>query len=80
MPNITIQVTDELYQHARRAASNRNLSVSALLRNFLTTLDQSPAENRNDSDLFNQCFPQKPQTNMRVEMLRLARDMRTSRQ
>ena len=75
MPNITIQVSHELYQHARRAASNRNLSVSALLRNFLTTLDQAPSENRNDSDFFHQCFPQKPQTNMSMELQRLAREM-----
>ena len=79
MRNITVQVTDELYQHARRSASNRNLSISALVRNFLTTLDQAPAENRSDSALFHQLFPQQPQMNINVEVLRLARDLAARR-
>jgi hypothetical protein len=79
MRNLTIQLSDELYQHARRSASNRNLTLSALLRNFLTTLDQEPAENKNDSGLFNQLFPQQQQMNMKLEYMRLAQAMRTQR-
>ena len=79
MRNLTIQLSDELYQHARRSASNRNLTLSALVRNFLTTLDQQPAKNQNDGDLFNQLFPQQPQMDMKLEYLRLAQAMRTQR-
>ena len=79
MRNLTIQLSDELYQHARRSASNRNLSISALVRNFFTTLDQQPAEGKNDSDLFNQLFPQKPQMDMKLEYMRLVHSMRAQR-
>ena len=79
MRNLTIQLSDELYQHARRSASNRNLSISALVRNFFTTLDQQPAEGKNDSDLFNQLFPQKPQMDMKLEYIRLVQSMRAQR-
>jgi hypothetical protein len=79
MRNLTIQLSDELYQHARRSASNRNLTLSALVRNFFTTLDQTPAENQNDSDLFNQLFPNQPQMNMKFEYKRLAQAARAQR-
>lgn len=79
MRNLTIQLSDELYQHARRSASNRNLSLSALVRNFLTTLDQQPSENKNDSDLFNQLLPQQPQMNIKLEYIRLVQDIQAMR-
>ena len=42
MPNITIQVSDELYQHARLAAARRNMSVSAMIRALLLTTQKDP--------------------------------------
>ena len=44
MPNITIQVSDELYQHARLAAALRNMSVSALIRALLLTIQKDPGQ------------------------------------
>ncbi|WP_058188035.1 CopG family transcriptional regulator [Terracidiphilus gabretensis] len=44
MPNITIQVSDELYQHARLAAARRNMSVSAMIRALLLTTQNDPAQ------------------------------------
>jgi hypothetical protein len=71
MPHIGLKVSDELYQHARLAAARRNMSVSLLLRNFLTTLDQTPAEGKNDSQLFNHHFPPTPQKSTSLEYFRL---------
>ncbi|MGA2251796.1 hypothetical protein [Terracidiphilus sp.] len=44
MPNITIQVSDELYQHTRLAAAKRNMTVSAMIRALLLTTRKDPAE------------------------------------
>jgi hypothetical protein len=79
MPHIGLKVSDELYQHARLAAARRNMSLSLLMRNFLTTLDQTPAEGKDDSQFFNGYFPPMPQRNMAAEYLRLARQI-TGRQ
>jgi hypothetical protein len=72
MPHITIKVSDELLQHARLASARRNMTVSALLRAFLTTLDKAPSEDRSDSHLFNRYFPPQPEKSMSIEELRLA--------
>jgi phage shock protein A len=36
--NITVSVSDEIYKRARLAAAQRETSVSALVRDFLTAL------------------------------------------
>ena len=44
MPNITIQVSEELYQHARLSAARRNMSVSAMIRALLPTTEKDPTQ------------------------------------
>ena len=39
MKNITVSLADEVYRRARMAAAARDTSVSALVREFLETLD-----------------------------------------
>ena len=39
MKNITVSLPDEVYRAARVAAASRDTSVSALVREFLGTLD-----------------------------------------
>ena len=39
MKNITVSLPDEVYRRARVAAASRDRSVSALVREFLATLD-----------------------------------------
>ena len=56
MRNITIQVTDELYQHARLAAARRNMTVSAMLRALLLTLQQRPEETTPEGESFEDRF------------------------
>ena len=75
MPHITIKVSDELLQHTRRAAANRNMTVSALLRAFLTTLDKAPAQGRTDNQLFHHYFPQQPEKSINLEVLRLVQQI-----
>jgi hypothetical protein len=60
MRNITIQLTDEVYHHARVAAAARNMSVSALFRNFILTLEKEPTPNRPDHRKFLDMFPALP--------------------
>lgn len=40
--NITVAVDNEIYEQARRLAAARNTSVSALVKEFLTTLRAVP--------------------------------------
>jgi hypothetical protein len=61
MPNITIQVTDELYQHARLSAARRNMTVSALLRALLLTLQQRPEETAPKGETFDDHFKTMPE-------------------
>ncbi len=42
MRNITVSVSDELYQRARISAACRYLTVTALVRRFLESLDEFP--------------------------------------
>jgi plasmid stability protein len=42
--NITVSVPDEIYRQARVKAAARDRSVSALVREFLTSLDLTDAE------------------------------------
>ena len=60
MRNITIQVTDEIYHHARVAAASRNMSVSALFRTFILTLEKQPDPAQPDSEKFKEMFPELP--------------------
>jgi hypothetical protein len=60
MRNITIQVTDEIYHHARVIAAARNMSVSALFRNFILTVEKQPAPDRADHEKFAEMFPALP--------------------
>jgi hypothetical protein len=71
MPHIGLKVSNELYQHARLSAARRNMSVSLLLRNFLTTLDKTPIDGKEDSQSFDKYFPPQPEQGMSVEYLRL---------
>jgi hypothetical protein len=57
MRNFTIQVTDDIYHHARVAAANRNMSVSALFRAFILTLEKQPNPNQPDGNHFQENFP-----------------------
>ena len=56
MPNITIQVSEELYQHARLSAARRNMTVSALLRALLLTLPQDPGQETPEGQRFEDRF------------------------
>ncbi len=44
MKNITLSVPDEVYRRARVRAAERGSSVSALVRDYLTTLGDVEAE------------------------------------
>jgi hypothetical protein len=71
MPNITIKVTDALYQHARSAAASRSMTVSGLLRAFLLHIDQqAPAESKDELQAFSQTFPPAPATDLTSEIER----------
>jgi hypothetical protein len=72
MPNITIQVTDELYQHARVAAACRNMTVSALMRTLLTTIDQQPNTNQPDGRKFERMFSPLPYFDLAEQAERMA--------
>jgi hypothetical protein len=72
MPNITIQVTDELYQHARLSAARRNMSVSALLRALLLTLQQRPEETIPAGQTFDDRFKTMPEFSVQREAEELA--------
>jgi hypothetical protein len=67
MPNITIQVTDELYQHARLSAARRNMTVSALLRALLLTLQQRPEETAPKGEAFDDHFKTMPEFSLEYE-------------
>ena len=73
MRNITIQVTDEIYHHARVAAASRNMSVSALFRTFIITLQNQPDPDRADSKKFTEMFPSLPDAYLEARADRLAR-------
>jgi len=42
MKNITVTIPDEIYLTARISAARRSTSVSALVRQFLESLDDDP--------------------------------------
>lgn len=44
MKNITVSLPDELYRRARIKAAERDTSVSALVREFLTTLGEENSD------------------------------------
>lgn len=44
MPNITVTVDDEVYRSARVHAAEAGTSVSALVRDYLTSLTEPDAE------------------------------------
>lgn len=44
MKNITVSVPDEVYRRSKIAAAERNTSVSALVREFLTTLGNEESD------------------------------------
>ena len=67
MPNITIQVTDELYQHARLSAVRRNMTISALLRALLLTLQQRPEETTPEGQSFDDNFKTMPEFSVEQE-------------
>lgn len=67
MPNITIQVTDELYQHTRLSAARRNMTVSALLRALLLTLQQRPEETTPTGESFDDRFKTMPEFSIQRE-------------
>jgi hypothetical protein len=73
MRNITIQVTDEIYHHARVAAASRNMSVSALFRSLIITLQKQPDPARADGKKFTEMFPPLPDAYLEERADRLAR-------
>ncbi|WP_058189200.1 hypothetical protein [Terracidiphilus gabretensis] len=84
MANITFKLSDELLQHTRLAAAHRNMTVSELLRAFLTTLEKAPAAsapglNQTDSHLFNHYFPPQQEKSMGIEIMRLAHQIESRR-
>ncbi len=84
MANITFKLSDELLQHTRLAAAHRNMTVSELLRAFLTTLEKAPASNapglnQTDSQLFNRYFPPQQERSMTLEIMRLAHQIESRR-
>jgi hypothetical protein len=72
MRNITIQLTDEVYHHARVAAASRDMSVSALFRAFILTLEKQPDPNRSDEKRFKQMFPALPDSYLQEKAERVA--------
>lgn len=60
MPCVTCHLSSELYRHARLAAARRNMSISALLRAVLVTIDQQPTEGRPDGKEFQEGFHPLP--------------------
>lgn len=50
MKNITVSVDDELYHEARIEAARRRKSLSALVREYLAGLRQSPAKAKTTTD------------------------------
>jgi hypothetical protein len=67
MPNITIQVSEELYQHARLSAARRNMTVSALVRALLLTLQQRPEETTAKGESFDDRFKTMPEFSIQRE-------------
>ena len=72
MRNITIQLTDEVYHHARVAAATRDMSVSALFRAFILTLEKQPDPDRPDDKRFKEMFPALPSSYLQEKAERLA--------
>ena len=72
MRNITIQVTDELFQHARLSAARRNMTISALMRTLLTTIDQKPGEGLPDGQKFERMFSPLPYFDLAEQAERMA--------
>ena len=70
MRNITIQVTDDIYHQARTAAAARDMSVSALFRAFILTLEKQPDPNNPDGKRFQKYFPAIPDPNFEMEAFR----------
>jgi hypothetical protein len=52
MKNITVNIHDETYRAARVWAARHGTSVSALVRRFLESLDDSPSLVRNLRDSY----------------------------
>ena len=74
MRNITIQVSDEIYHHARVTAASRNMSVSALFRTFILTLEKQPDPSRPDNKKFMEMFPALPDSYLQERADRQARN------
>ena len=72
MRNITIQVSDELYQHARLSAARRNMTVSALLRALLLTMQQNPEEATPEGQAFSDRFKTMPEFSVEEQAQDLA--------
>jgi hypothetical protein len=71
MPHITVKVSEELFQHARLAAARRNMTVSALLRAFLTTIENEPAKGADDNQVFHRLFPPQREKSIEADFFRL---------
>ncbi len=72
MPNITVQVSDELYQHARLSAARRNMTVSALIRGLLLTLPQRAEDLVPEGKSFADQFKTMPEFEIQREADELA--------
>ena len=74
MPNITIQVSDELYQHARLAAARRNMTVSAMIRALLLTTQKDPIQAVPQGQAFEDRFRPVGELNVALEAHELAEE------
>lgn len=79
MPHITVKVSDELFQHARLVAARRNMTVSALVRAFLTTVEKDPASGGEDNQFFQQLFPPQREKGIQADFMRLMQQARSMR-